>query len=862
MNPQIHLFPTPNIPHDSMEELTPMLRQYRMMKQEIDEDVILLFRVGDFYEIFMEDARIAAPLLGITLTKRAGQPLCGIPHHALDSYLAKLLKIGRKVAICDQMEDPKLCKGKMVRRDITRIITPGTITEENILQDGSCNYIVAARPAGNGAFCLVALDLSTGEFFCEQTEDLNALAASVGRLAPGEAIVPQCAKPTSEDLQIETAFHSKGVRCITPVDEYLFDPVSARDALLAHFRVASLDGFGCEGIPALASAAGALLRHVHENLRRDLSHIRQIRLQPASGLLILDETTSSHLNLFPAAETSGVEGASLLEVIDSTCTPMGKRLLRKWLARPLCRKDAIDERLDTVDCLIRNRRTLTPLRETLANVRDLSRTIARISLGRGNARDLLLVSAGLKTVPSLANLLDPVLPTGSPLLASVRQRLNPMPELTGRIDRTISDEPPANPADGGTIRPGFNQQLDKLRDAQSNGRTWIGEYQSRQISETGIKSLKVRFNKVFGYFIEIPSSQLANVPASYQRKQTIVNGERFTTAELKEREELISGAEAHAIELEQALFAELVQEVVAQTAAIQEIADAIAQLDVFCALADRALALGYVRPEIRDDDSLEIRNGRHPIIEQLPEAERFVPNDTLLNGTSRQIIIITGPNMAGKSTYIRQVALIVILAQIGSFVPADSAAIGLVDRVFTRVGAADDIARGRSTFLVEMQETANILNNATPRSLIVLDEIGRGTSTFDGISIAWAVAEYLHNNPSVKARTLFATHYHELTDLPLTLPGVVNCSVLVRERNDTVVFLRRIVEGPADKSYGIAVAKLAGMPEPVLSRAREILQNLESNEVREESGKPSIVEPHVPTSRKRPFHDDRQMMLF
>ena len=843
-----------------MDELTPMMRQYRAMKQTLDKDVLLLFRVGDFYEIFMEDARIAAPLLGILLTKRGGQPLCGIPYHALDQYLAKLLKLGRKVAICDQMEDPKLCRGKMVRRDITRIVTPGTITEENMLPEGTDNYLAAAAADGSGGFYLAALELSTGEFFVEAAADAPELTASVSRLKPGEAIVPLRDRPAAADLAVEAAFHDAGVRCITPVDEYLFDPVASRDELLAHFRVASLDGFGCDGSPALAAAAGALLRRVRDDLRRDVSHVSKLARRTSAGHLLLDETTCSHLNIFPESDAR-VSGASLYEVLDATCTPMGKRLLRTWMARPLCEKAAIDARLDGVGAIIAHRAALTPLREALGAVRDLSRAIARLSLGRGSPRDLLAISVSLKAVPVLADLLAPC-GAASALLRDLCSRLQPLPEVTARIDETLADDPPATVADGGVIRTGFNTELDELRDAQLHGRSWISEYQAKQIAETGIKTLKVRYNKVFGYFIEVTASQLANVPPTYQRRQTIANGERFTTPELKKREELIVGAEERALELEQQLFQALTADIVAHTRAIQDVAEAIARIDVLACFADRALALGYVRPEIREDDTLEIRGGRHPVVEQLPEAERFVPNDTSLNGSSRQIMIITGPNMAGKSTYLRQVALLVILAQMGAYVPADSAVIGLVDRVFTRVGASDDLARGRSTFLVEMQETANILNNATPRSLIVLDEIGRGTSTFDGISIAWAVAEYLHNTASVKARTLFATHYHELTDLTLTLNGVVNCSVLVRERGDSVVFLRRIVEGPADKSYGIAVAKLAGMPEPVLRRAREILHNLESNEVREETGRPALVEPHSPAARKRPREDDRQMYLF
>ena len=848
------------------EELTPMLRQYRAMRQELDGDALLLFRLGDFYELFMDDARRAAPLLGLALTHRAGQPMCGIPHHAIDAYLAKIVRAGLKAAICDQMEDPKSVKGgRMVRREITRIVTPGTITEETLLADDADNYLVAVVPEpakGAQGFVVGVLELSTGELFCEAPADRAELSACLARLAPGEAIVPDRAgaPPAPRDGEVLAALAEAGVTCVTPVDEWYFDPVSAHDELLRHFGVASLDGFGCEGRPALDAAAGALLRRVRDDLHRDVAHVRRLALRPSSGHLALDETTRAHLNLFPDG-TGRNPGASLYEVLNATCTPMGARLLRAWLARPLCDKPAIDARLDAVGALVAGRSALTPLRNALSAVRDLARAIARVSLGRGGARDVAAISAALRAVPALRERLAPAADS-SALLSEILGGLLPLPELADEIDRTLADEPPATLADGGVVRRGFSPELDALRDAQTDGREWIAQYQASEAARTGIKNLKVRFNRVFGYFIEVTASQLGNVPDDYQRKQTIAGGERFTTPALKEREQLIAGAQEKALELEQRLFEELRSHVVARTGEIQGVADAVARLDVLCAFADRALALGYARPEIDESDAIDIRGGRHPIVEQLPGSERFVPNDARLDRASRQILVITGPNMAGKSTYLRQVALIVVLAQAGSFVPADAARIGLVDRVFTRVGAADDLARGRSTFLVEMQETANILHNATPRSLIVLDEIGRGTSTFDGISIAWAVAEYLHDEPRVKARTLFATHYHELTDLALSKPGVANCSVLVRERGDGIVFLRRIVEGPADRSYGIAVAKLAGMPEPVLARARQILSNLEANELSEATGQPAFAASTPRPRRAARPGDDRQMTLF
>jgi len=851
-------------PDTTMEEqLTPMLRQYAAMKREMDGDTLLLFRLGDFYELFMDDAREAAPLLGLALTHRAGQPMCGIPHHAIDSYLAKLVRLGRKAAICDQMEDPKNVKGgRMIRREVTRIVTPGTVTEEAMLPDDLHNYLAAAVPlrGGAGGWALAVLELSTGDFFCESPPNRAALVEALVRLAPGEALVPDRAGAPAlpGDAETAAALAEAGVRCVTPVDEWYFDPASSRDYLCSHFRVSSLDGFGFESDPAACAAAGALLRRVHEDLRRDLGHVRSLRRRAASGFLALDETSAAHLNLFPEPG-SATPGASLYEVLNATRTPMGARLLRDWIARPLDDLAGVEARLGAVDSLVAGRTQLTPLREALGGVRDLARAIARVSLGRGGPRDVAGIAASLKAVPALRERLARAA-EASPLLAETLAGLRPLPEVSDEIDRTLADEPPANAADGGAIRRGFHEELDRLRDAQSSGRRWVAEYQAAEAERTGIKKLKVGYNRVFGYYIEVSASQLGSVPSDYVRKQTIAGGERFVTPALKEREELIATAESRALELEQALFEELRAHVVARTADIQGVADAIARLDVLCSLADRALALAYVRPKIDESGEIDIRGGRHPIVEQLPGSERFVPNDARLGGPGRQIMVITGPNMAGKSTYIRQVALLVVMAQIGSFVPADEARIGLVDRVFTRVGASDDLARGRSTFLVEMQETANILNNATARSLVVLDEIGRGTSTFDGISIAWAVAEYLHDTPEVKAKTLFATHYHELTDLSLTLRDVVNCSVLVRERGDGIVFLRRIVEGPADKSYGIAVAKLAGMPEPVLRRARQILSNLEKDEIAED-GRPAIVSPRGAGPKVRKPDDNRQLLL-
>ncbi len=840
------------------ENVTPMMRQYQRIKSEIAGDVLVMFRLGDFYEMFYEDAQRAAPILGVALTKRAGYPMCGVPYHALDAYLAKLIRANCKIAICDQMEDPTTAKG-IVRREITRIVTPGTVTEESVLQDDRNNYIVAVSDGGASGLAFAALDLSTGELFVEVHADKTSLSDSIRRLAPGEGLAPAAEDGVTPNPETAALMRQAGIGCVTPVDGWFFDESSAYSTLIRHFGVKSLEGFGCEGNRAIASAAGALIQHVRENLRRDLSHVKTLRLCQTSGFMALDDATCEHLDLLPSKNREA--SVTLYGVLNATRTPMGSRLLLRWISRPLQDIAEICARHEAVEMLTKARTALTPLRDLFSEVRDLERTIARISLGRGNARDLQAIANALKTVPRIREKLAPLAASKAGFLKNTFDSLRDLPVLTSAIESTLVESPSASLSDGGIIRPGVNAELDDLRNAASNGRAWIANYQAEQIALTGIKTLKVKFNNVFGYFIEVSSAQLANVPENYQRKQTIVNGERFTTPELKEREEKITGASGRALIMEAEIFEELRGRVVTETAEIQETAAAIAALDVICSLADRALALGYVRPEMTTGDSLVITAGRHPVIEQLPEAERFVPNDADLNGTTRQIMVITGPNMAGKSTYIRQVAMLVVMAQMGSFIPADRAVMGIVDRVFTRVGASDDLARGRSTFMVEMQETANILNNATPKSLIVLDEIGRGTSTFDGISIAWAVAEYLHDNPKVKAKTLFATHYHELTDLSLTLDGVVNCSVLVREQNDGIVFLRRIVEGAADKSYGIAVAQLAGMPEPVLKRAREILSNLEADELAD-SGKPSLIEPRSESTRKRKPTDDHQPTLF
>ncbi len=811
------------------EKVTPMMRQYRRIKSEISDDVVLFFRLGDFYEMFFEDAAITAPILGVALTRRNDIPMCGIPYHALEGYLAKMIRAGRKVAICDQVEDPAQAKG-IVRREVTRVITPGTVTEDNILEASSYNFLAAICHIKE-SFGMALLDLSTGTFEIESMDTADELRDNLRRYGPSECLVSSA---RDDDPELTRALAEAGMAYISEADPWTFDYDAAHDALVRHFQVHSLEGFGLEGQGATVGAAGALLLYVRDELRRQVGHVRTLRLRQSSECLLLDDASCTNLDLVPVRGRPAE--ASLLHVLDNTRTPMGARLLRQWLLRPLAVEGAIRARHDAVECLCRERGLLTGMRDHFGNVRDLERLIARIAAGHGNARDLRAVGQSLQMIPPVREL---VAASGDALLGELAGCLADLPGLVAAIDASLVDEPPTGLKDGGLIREGFHAELDELRRMAGEGRQWLAEYQAREQERTGIK-LKVRHNKVFGYYIEVSKALSDKMPEEYVRKQTLVNAERFITPELKEYEEKIFGAHDRAVAMEYDLFLEVREQVVAETGAIQTTAEALAQLDVLGSLADRALALGYVRPQIYDGDALHILDGRHPVIEQLPDAERFVPNDTTLDGLENQIMIITGPNMAGKSTYIRQVALLVIMAQMGSFVPAREAHIGLVDRVFTRVGASDDLARGRSTFMVEMQETANILNNASPRSLIVLDEIGRGTSTFDGISIAWAVAEHLHNNPAVKAKTLFATHYHELTDLSLTMAGVQNYNVLVRERGDQIVFVRRIVPGGADKSYGIQVAQLAGMPEAVIDRARDILTNLEEGELGE-TGQPKLA---------------------
>ena len=792
-------------------ELTPMMRQYLAIKREVPAGAIVMFRLGDFYEMFGEDAIVAAPILGATLTHRGDQPMCGVPHHALNSYLAKLIRAGKTAALCDQVEDPKLAKG-LVRREVTRIVTPGTVTEDGLLDETANNYVAAVSGLG-----LALLDLSTGEFAVEPFASQEKLDEALDRYHPAEML------------------------CASDDNRWTFSIDAAYDCLTRHFKVLSLDGFGLTGKNDLISAAGALLYYVGTTLHHSLEHVRKVQIRESDDGLVLDAGTIRHLQLLPGGEVA--KEATLLGVLDVTKTPMGARTMRNWIARPLARATDVNARLDAVETFVKDRASLANLRNLLTGVRDLERLVAKVDAGRANPRDLKGLATSLRPIPEIRRTLDfrretlvagretlDVRQTTSGLSSNV-SRLKSQPAIVDLIDRSIAEDPPVMMNDGGFIAPGCDAELDELRKIATEGHQWLAEFQAREQQRTGIAKLKVKHVSTFGFVIEIPKGSVALAPADYERRQTLTTGERYVTPELKEYERKVMGAQEKAIAIEQRLFKDILMTIAAKTVEIQETSLALGELDATLSLADRALAAGYVRPTVDDSDVLEIVDGRHPIVEQLPDAEPFVPNSAFLNTTTDQIMLITGPNMAGKSTYIRQVATIAVMAHMGSFVPAASMRLGVLDRVFTRIGAGDDLARGRSTFLVEMQETANILNNATPKSLIVLDEIGRGTSTFDGISIAWSVAEYLHGKPQAKAKTLFATHYHELTDLADTFAGVKNYTVKVKEEGGRIVFLRRIAAGVAEKSFGIHVGAMAGLPEEVVTRASQILKNLEANDI-------------------------------
>ncbi|HXI82530.1 MAG TPA: DNA mismatch repair protein MutS [Verrucomicrobiae bacterium] len=833
----------------SGDGLTPMMQQYRRVKHQIPPDALLLFRLGDFYEMFFDDAKAASQLLNLALTSRNGTPMCGIPHHAAEGYIGKLLKHGRKVAICDQLEEAQ--PGKLVKRDVTQILSPGTHFDAHLLQAERNNFLAAI--CSDGKFGLALVDLTTGDFKVTELSSVEQLQNELTRIRPAEIIVPTEWLAEAKQALAHLALP------VTPHDGWTFERETAFFTLRDHFKTQSLDGFGASELSVGIGAAGAALHYLEQTLRRSTAHIHRLTVYSINEFMVLDAVTQRNLELLESPRSDRKH--TLIGCLDRTLTPMGARLLREWLTRPLKNVEQIHARQGVIATFCDAPHLLADFREQLHAVRDMERTLARLSVGNGNARDLIVLKESLAAVPKLKKTLASVL-GATDFLAKLTAQITELPELVDLITRAIVDAPPLALKEGGLIKPGYHAELDDFRRAGTEGKAWIAALQQKEIERTGIASLKVRFNSVFGYYIEITKANLDKAPDDYIRKQTIANGERFVTPELKEMEHKILGAEERANALEYEIFQQIRTAAVEKSASIQESASAIAALDVLAGLAELARHQGYCRPVINDEDRIEFVDGRHPVLEQTLIEERFVPNDTMLDNREQQILIITGPNMAGKSTYIRQVALLVLMAQVGSYIPAVRATVGLVDRIFTRVGANDDLARGQSTFMVEMNETANILNNATPRSLIVLDEIGRGTSTFDGLSIAWAVAEYLHNG--VGAKTLFATHYHELTELAATMPRVKNYNVAVREWQDQVIFLHKILPGGTDKSYGIQVARLAGLPKEVLARAKEVLSNLEEAELSAE-GQPKLARRKKKSESgkvKREVKEVPQMYLF
>ncbi len=827
---------------------TPMMRQYLAFKEK-HRDAVLLFRMGDFYEVFFDDAKVCARELGLALTSREkgedAVPMAGFPHHAADSYIKRLIRAGHRVAICDQVQDPAEASG-LVERDVTRVMTPGTLTEEHILDSRANNYLLAVCSADSMAG-LAWVDLSTGKFELEEVP-ADRLADSLQRIAPAECLVAQREQAENGEKH-PTLPHLPAECMVTRRPPWEFGCDEGRRRLLDHLQVRTLEGFGCEDMGPALGAAGALLAYLQETHRSTLAHIRKVEPFLGERYLILDATTRRSLELTETMRGSAREG-TLIDVLDRTATPMGARLLRRWILTPLRREQEIEKRLNAVDELYSNRTLRHNLEEELKDIYDIERLTTKVACGRANARDLIALRRSLRRLPRLKELLQPV---EAGLLEALRESLDPCADVEALIATAIKDDPPTALTEGGIIREGFSADLDDLRNVARQGRNWIAEFESREAERTGIPSLKVGFNKVFGYYIEVTNTHSDKVPDGYTRKQTLKNAERYITPELKERESAVLSAGERSKELEYELFQRVRDDVGKHTDRLQRSAEALAALDVLCCLATVAAEYRYVRPQIVEPCVLNVKEGRHPVLEQVLD-EEFVPNDVEMSPGESSLLIITGPNMAGKSVYIRQTALIVLMAHMGSFVPAKSASLGLADRIFTRVGASDEQRRGQSTFMVEMIEVANILNNATGRSLIILDEVGRGTSTFDGVSIAWATAEYIHSR--IGARTLFATHYHELAQLPNTSEGVANLNVAVREWQGELAFLHRVVPGATDRSYGIHVAQLAGVPEDVLERSRDILAHLEENAIGPNDGPrfmPESQSPRVPAMVQMPL---------
>ena len=828
-------------------QLTPMIRQYLEVKENC-KDAILFFRMGDFYEMFFEDAQIASRLLGLTLTTRdkgdpSAPPMCGIPYHSANNYIAKLIKNGCKVAVCEQIEDPKTAKG-IVKREITRVITPGVAFDEELLDAKANNFI--ASVVYSGEVCGFAyMDATTGDFRVAEFNDIIKLTEEIKRINPMELVIPENAGNSDFWEAISSTWKNR----ITYID-HLPSSDEAALLLLEHFKVSSMDGFGCTSLIHGLIASAVLLRYVKGAQRSGLVHIKRLSPYYPDQFVVIDSITKRNLELTENMR-DGSRKHTLIDFLDRTRTAMGARKIRTWLDCPLLDTVEINKRLDAVSELVRDRGARENIQTILTRVYDMERLAGRITMPIAAPRDLTSLMASLMQIPAIKENLSNF---NSPLLKGIHLGLDKVEEVVELIGAAIADNPPNSLKEGGVIKGGYNAELDNLREIRRDSKAWIARLETEERAKTGINSLKVRFNNVFGYYIEITKANLSSVPPHYIRKQTITNAERFITAELKELETKVMTAEDRILSLEHETFNSIRNKAANYVDRIQHTANLLAGLDAVTSLAQIADEMDYAKPAVNTDGVINIVNGRHPVIEAA-QTERFVPNDIHIDPDESQILVITGPNMAGKSTYLRQTALITLMAQIGSFVPADNADIGIVDRIFTRVGASDDITSGHSTFMMEMLETANILNNATPRSLIILDEIGRGTSTYDGLSIAWAVVEYIHDNPCIRAKTIFATHYHELTELPLTKERVKNYNIAVREWNDKVIFLRKVVPGGTNRSYGIQVAKLAGFPEEVTARAKEILMNLEKGEL-DEIGMPRLA------ASKNMVIKTRQLNLF
>ena len=813
-----------------MSQLTPMLRQYLGIKGEYP-DAILFYRMGDFYEMFFDDARKASRILGITLTARGtfnGEkvPMCGVPHHAAGAYIGKLVASGLKVAVCEQTGDPKSGKG-VVQRDVVRLVTPGSVVDEGDVDQGS-NLYMAAISEGRGRYGIAHSDLSTGEFRVTEMASFNAFLDELGRIDPAEVLV-------LGDSPLSGRKELAGYR-LEVVERHAFNPRRAENLLKEQLQVSSLAGFGCEEMPEGIISAALLVHYLRETQKGRPEHMNEIVSYHIGDFMFLDGATRTHLELLRTMRRQSVKG-SLFQILDRTVTPMGSRLLRKWIVYPLIDPGRIRERLAAVSCFRETPLLRETAREALKGVYDLERLNGRISLGRANARDLLALKSSIRKLPVIRNALAD---SASTLLGETASRMDLLEDVAELVEAAIREDPPVSVREGGIIRDGYDPELDRLISLSRDGKGWIADFAASEQARTGIPKLKVGFNRVFGYYIEISKANLHRVPPDYIRKQTLVNGERYITESLKKAEEQVLGAEEKRVKLEFEIFDRIRRKIAGENRRIRRTAELVSRIDALQGLAETAEMNNYCRPEITEDIRIDIVDGRHPVIEQTVKDEAFVPNDIHLDSEAQQVLIITGPNMAGKSTILRQTALSVLMAQMGSFVPASRAVIGVADRIFTRVGASDDLARGRSTFMVEMNETANILRHATPRSLVILDEIGRGTSTYDGLSIAWAVAEALHDRDGRGVRTLFATHYHELTELVATHRRVKNFNIAVREWKDRIIFLRKIVPGGTSRSYGIQVARIAGLPGDVIRRAKEILDHLERTEV-DAAGAPRLA---------------------